>query len=174
MLEHSSYPESLVERLIAALRLDINLYRLVSGDPAANSQAFRIVLLAGVSNGLSLTRRLGGMGVAAGVGAAIVGWLLWAAVIWVAAALLGPRRPGRSLLRALGFANSPGLLLILGAVPMVGAASRLVVVVWLLATTVRAVEAVFAVTSRRAIVITIAAFVGYLVLGFVSAYFAAS
>lgn len=172
MLERNSSRNGLLERLVAALRLDVDVYRLVSSDPAASSQAFRVVLLAGVSNGLSLARRLGGVGVIAGVGAAILGWLLWAAVIWAAATLLGHRHAGGSLLRALGFANSPGVFLILGAVPVVGPVSRVIVVVWLLATTVRAVEAVFAVAPRRASVISIAAFVVYLVLGLVSAHFA--
>jgi hypothetical protein len=172
MLKRDSYRDGLLERLVAALRLDVNVYRLVSSDPAASSQAFRVVLLAGASNGLGLARRLGGVGVVAGVGAAILGWLLWAGVIGATATLLGHRRTGGSLLRALGFANSPGVFLILGAIPVLGAVSRTIVVVWLLAATVRAVEAVFAVAPRRASIVSVAAFVAYLVLGLVSAHFA--
>ncbi len=165
---------TLLERLIAALRLDLRLYQQVSTDAAAMGQAFRVVLLAGVSNGLGLVRRLGGAGVFAGVGAALLGWFLWAAVILLIAALLGHHRNGRSLLRALGFANAPGLLLILGIVPIIGAMARVIVVVWLVAATAQAVRAVFEVPRWRAAVISIAAFVVYLILGAVSAYFAAA
>jgi len=56
----------LLERVIRALRLDVGLYRDVSADRMATSQAFRVVLLAGLSNGLSLGGRLGGLGLLAG------------------------------------------------------------------------------------------------------------
>lgn len=174
MLGQRSYGDGLFERLIAALRLDLELYQLVSADPGANSQAFRVVLLAGVSNGLSLVGRLGTMGVAAGVGAAILGWLLWTGVIWLVATLLGQRATGRSLLRGLAFANSPGVLLIVGIVPVLGAVARFAIVLWLVATTMRAVQAVFEVTRRRAMVIAVGGFVVYLILGLASASFVSS
>jgi Yip1 domain len=164
----------LLGRLVAALRLDLTLYEEVSRDSAATSQAFRVVLLAGMSNGLGLTGRLGIAGILAGLAAALLGWLLWAGVIWLSAALLRNRCASRSLLRALGFANAPGVFLILGAVPTIGTMVRAIVVVWLLAATVRAVQAAFAVALRRALVISAIGFVAYLVLGLVSAHFAAS
>jgi hypothetical protein len=174
MLAPNTDGSALSTRLAAALRLDLQLYLDVSGDAAATSQAFRIVLLSGLSNGIGLLGRLGAAGILAGVVAAILGWLLWAAVIWLTGTLFGQRREDRSLLRVLGFADAPGVFLILGLVPAVAGAVRFVVVVWLLATTVRAVQAVFAVTTGRAVVIAVVAFVMYLVLGAVSAYFAAA
>lgn len=172
MLDEQSYGVGLVERLIAALRLDLRLYETVSGDAAATGQAFRIVLFAGVSNGLGLVRRLGGIGVLAGIGSALLGWLLWTGVIWLIAILFGHYRQDRSLLRAVGFANAPGVFLILGIAPMVGGVIRLCVVAWLVATTVRAVQATFAVATRRALVISALGFVVYLVMGLASSYFA--
>jgi hypothetical protein len=163
----------LAERVIRALRLDVGVYRDVSADRTATSQAFRVVLLAGLSNGLSLGGRLGGLGLLAGIGAALVGWLLWTGTILLVARLFGHTRTG-SLLRALGFANAPGLLLIAGIVPRLGGVIRLAVVGWLLAATVVAVQAVFTVPRRRAIVISVAGFAVYLVLGIVSAQLAAS
>jgi hypothetical protein len=163
---------SLVQRLIAALRLDLRLYEEVSADVAASGQAFRVVLLAGVSNGLGLVRRFGSTGIVAGVGAALVGWALWAAVIWLIARLFRHQSQGRSLLRTLGFANSPGVFLILGGFPTVGPLIRYIVVAWLVATTVRAVQATFGIAARRALAISIIGFVVYLVLGVLSAHFA--
>lgn len=164
----------LAERLLAALRLDLGLYRTVSTDPAAMSQAFRIVLLTGVSNGLSLATRLGVAGMLAAVVTAVLGWLLWAGVILITARLWGHRRGATSLLRPLGFANAPGLFLVLGLIPMVGTPIRVIIVVWLVATTARAVEATYAITRRRATVISVVGFVVYLALGVLSAHFAAS
>ena len=172
MIAQHSPGSRLLTRLIAALRLDLGLYEEVSRDAAANAQAFRIVLLAGLSNGLGLVARIGAEGILAGVGAALLGWVLWAAVIWLTARLFGHRREDRSLLRAVGFADAPCVFLFLGALPTVGAAIRFLVVVWLLATTVRAVQSVYAVATRRAVVITALGFLLYLVLGEISAHFA--
>jgi hypothetical protein len=174
MLERRAQGTGLIERLIAALRLDLRVYQEVSGDAAATGQAFRVVLLTGVLNGFSLIQRLGVAGVFAGVGAALIGWFLWAAVIFAVAAIFGHRRGARPLLRALGFANAPGMLLVLGVVPVIGAVIRLAVVAWLVAATERAVEAVFEVSRGRATLIAVAGFIAYLFLGMVSAYFAAS
>jgi hypothetical protein len=171
MLVQRTAGSRLLARLIAALRLDLGLYEEVSRDSAANAQALRIVLLAGLSNGLGLVARIGAEGILAGVGAALLGWMLWAGVIGLTARLFGHRREGRSLLRALGFADSPCVFLFLGALPTVGAAIRFFVVVWLLATTVRAVQSVYTVATRRAVVITALGFLEYLVLGAASAHF---
>jgi hypothetical protein len=172
MLDQHTTGPGLLTRLIAALRLDLALYEEVSRDPAASAQAFRIVLLAGLSNGLGLVVRIGAAGILAGVGAALLGWVLWAGVIWLTARVFGHRRAGRSLLRVLGFADAPCVFLFLGALPTVGAAIRFLVVVWLLATTVRAVQSVYVVATRRAVVITALGFLLYLVLGALSAHFA--
>jgi len=162
----------LVERLIAALRLDPVLYTEVSAERAASGQAFLVVLLTGVSNGLGLVPALGAAGISAGAGAGVLGWFVWTAVVFVTAAPFGRRLPGRSLLRALGFATAPGAFLIIGAVPALGRFARPAVVIWLVAATVVAVEAVYGMSRRRAVLVSVVAFLVYLVLGAVSAYLA--
>lgn len=173
MTGEPTHGRTLVERLIAALWLKPEVYQQVSVDRTANSQAFTVVVLAGISNGLGLVQRLGGPGVSAGVAAALIGWFLWAAVILAIAGSLARRRGGHSLLRALAFADAPGVLLILGIVPVIGSIARVLIVVWLVAATAVAVEAVFEASRRRAVVISVIALVAYLFLGVVSAYFVA-
>lgn len=174
MPDAPTHGASLIERLIAALRLDLHVYQQVSSDSSANRQAFTVVLLAGLSNGLGLVQRLGRAGISAGLAAAILGWFLWAGVILLIARFLARRRDGQSLLRALAFADAPGVLLILGIVPVIGGIVRGLIVVWLVAATALAVQAVFEVSRRRAVVMSIIGLVVYLALGVVSAYFAAS
>jgi hypothetical protein len=176
MMDHVDEPRTphFHERLIAALRLDVDLYRQASIDMASTRQAFLVVVLSGLSNGLGLAWRQGSAAVSAGIAAAVFGWFLWAAVILMIALPFGHRRHGRSLLRALGFANAPGILLVLGVVPVIGRFIRMLIVLWLVATTVAAVQAVFEMSRRRALVVSIVGFVAYLVIGAVSGYFAAS
>jgi hypothetical protein len=164
----------LVERLIAALRLDRTFYAEVSAERAASVQALLVVLLSGVCNGLGLVPHLGSAGISAGAGAGVLGWFVWTAVVFLTAAPFGRRLPGRSLLRALGFATAPGVFLIVGAVPVLGRFARAAVVAWLVAATAVAVEAVYGMSRRRAVLVSVAAFLVYVVLGAVSAYLAAA
>lgn len=161
---------SLVERLILALRLDLDFYTLVSADRTTGFQAFMVVLLGGFFNGMGLVQRLGGFGVWAGMAAALAGWLLWTLVLLLIARVLGHHRNGRSLLRTLGFANAPEVLLILGGMAVVASVVRVLVVFWLLAATVVALQAVYAITRRRAAGITLTGFVLYLLIGVGVAY----
>jgi len=174
MLDAPADQSTLIERLVGALRLDLRLYQQVSTDAAATRQAVTVVLLSGVCNSLGWGRQFGMVGIAAAVTVAVLGWLLWAVVILLVARILGHHRGGRSLLRVLGFANAPAVLMILSVVPIVGAVVRVLVVVWLVATTAAAVQAVFDVSRRRALVISIVGFVAYMMLGVVSGHLAAS
>ena len=163
--EHRPHARSLVERLVLAMRLDLEFYALVSTDRSATFQAFMVVVLGGVFNGLGLVRRLGGFGVWAGVVAAIGGWFLWTLVLLLIAGALRHHRNRRSLLRTLGFANAPQVLLILCGMPLVASTVRVLVVCWLLATATVALQAVYSIGRRRAAVIVLAAFVVYLLIG---------
>ncbi len=161
---------SVIDRLLLAMRLDLEFYSQVSADRRATFQAFLVVVLAGVFTGLGLARRFGGFGVWAGLLAAIGGWFLWTVVLLVVARVFGCHRNGRSLLRALGFANAPAVLLILGGSPVVAGVVRLLVVCWLLATATVALQAVYAISRRRAVIVMLVGFVIYMYLGAVTGY----
>ena len=155
----------LVECMVAAALLDRRAYEEISADPGANGQAFVVVVLAGIFNGLGLVGRLGTRGMSAGVGAVLLSWFAWTAVIFVIAHLLRHRQDGRSLLRASALTNTPNLLLLLGVVPGIGGVVRVLVVAWQVAATVVAVQAVFGVPRRRAVTIALVALAVYLLMG---------
>ena len=161
---------SLIERLIRALLLQPAVYAEASANRRLTGQAVMIVLLGGVLNGIALQPRLGSLAMWAGVANAVFGWLLWTGVILLIARLFGHRRDGRSLLRPLGFAAAPNVLLILGLLPAIGSVLRIIVVVWSLATTAIALEAVFTMRRRRAVVIALAGFVLYWLIGWTFDY----
>jgi hypothetical protein len=168
--EHRPQARTLIERVVLAMRLDLEFYTLVSADRSATFQAFMVVVLGGLFNGLGLVRRLGGFGVWAGIVAALAGWLLWTLVLLLMARLLGHRRSRRSLLRTLGFANAPEVLLILAGMPLVASTVRVLVVCWLLATATVALQAVYTIGRRRAAAIVLVGFAVYLLIGVGSAY----
>ncbi len=156
------YPRvTLIERLFAALRLDRALYEEASVNPDSLGQAVMVVLLGGALNGAGLMQRIGDAGIWAGIFAASLGWLAWTVVISLVARAFRLRREGRSLLRPLAFGTAPNVFLVLVMFPDYARWVRFGVVVWLMATTVVAVQAVYGVGRGRALALALVAFVVY-------------
>jgi hypothetical protein len=155
----------LVERMVGAAMLRFEAFAEMSADAGAGGQAFLVVLIVGVFNGFGLVRRLGSWGLSAGVASAILGWLLWTAVIYVVCRSLGHRLEGRSLLRAMALTNAPGLFLVFGIMPVLGMLVRAVVVLWQLAATAVAVQAVYSVSLRRGVAVALLGLLVYLLVG---------
>jgi hypothetical protein len=113
----------IVTRMTRAALLDAQIYEEVEADRSATPQAFTVVVLASLAAGIGSLENNGWSGVGYITVAALVGWLLWA---WLTC-LIGTRLlPGSEtvsdlgeLLRTLGFASSPGLLLVFAVIPSV-------------------------------------------------------
>jgi hypothetical protein len=155
----------LVERMVGAAMLRSEVFAEMSADGGASGQAFIVVLIVGVFNGFGLVRRLGSWGLSAGVASAVLGWLLWTAVIYVVCRSFGYRQEGRSLLRAMALTNAPGLFLVFGIMPVLGTLVRVVVVLWQLAATAVAVQAVYTVSRRRGVAVALLGLLVYLLVG---------
>jgi hypothetical protein len=159
---------SFVDRVIGAARLDAQTYEDVEADTTATPQAMGVVVLAALSAGVGgLTS--GSTGVVFGLVGALLGWVAWAAVIWLIGTKLLPEPQTSSdigeLLRTLGFAASPGLLAVLRIVPLIGGLIALVIWLWQLAATVIAVrQALDYKSTGRAVAVCLIGWVCYLVV----------
>ena len=142
--------QSLIGRMIRAARLDLRLYAEVEADVTATGQAASIVLLAAFAGGINYPGApfaiLFGMLVAA-----LAGWMLFAYVIYLIGAKLLPEPETKAdfgaLLRAMGFANAPGVVKLLGIVPELREFVFFVAMVWVLVATVTAVRHALSYTS---------------------------
>jgi hypothetical protein len=135
--------QTLIGRMIRAARLDQRLYAEVEADVTATGQAASIVLLAAFAGGINFPGAPFWI-LFGGLLAALVGWLLFAYVIYLIGAKLLPE-PGTkadfgALLRAMGFANAPGVVKLLGIVPELRALVFFLAMVWVLVATVTAVR----------------------------------
>lgn len=134
---------SWVNRVIGAAKLRSATYEEVEADRSANLQALGVVVLSSVAGGLSMAQS-GGPSIAIGIVAALVQWVLWAALIWLIGTKFLPGPETRSdigeLLRTIGFAAGPGVIRILGAIPVVGIVFRSIAWLWMLAAFVVAVR----------------------------------
>jgi len=152
---------SWTERMVGAAKLDANIYEEVEADTSANGQAGGVVALAAVAQAIGAIGE-GGMGLLGGVIGALAGWLIWAGVTYlIGAKLLGGTATWGELLRTLGFAQVPGVLAVLGIIPVVGGLVRVVVAIWILIAGVIAIRQALDVSTGKAV---LTAVLGWLAL----------
>lgn len=131
---------TLVSRAVGAAFLDVDTYEAVEADRSATGQAALVVLMVAVSGAIGASGS-GSEGMLASVFNAFTGWLLWAGVTnLVGTRLLGGTADWGELLRTLGFAQAPGLLLFLGVIPILGGLVSVAVTLWTLVTGIVAIR----------------------------------
>ena len=161
----------LLERMIRAAKLDVALYEEVETDKTALGQAMLVVVLHGVAAGIGSYDELGTTGLLLGTLGQLVSWFVWALVTFLVGAKLLPERQTEAdlgqLLRTIGFAASPGLLLALGIIPLIGAIISFVVQIWMLVAFVIAVRQALDYTSTvRTVVVCL---IGWILMVVVTA-----
>lgn len=131
-----------VERMIGAARLDSATYEEVEADRAATPQALAVVVLAAVAGGIGVGA--GVRGLVLGTIFGLLGWAVWAWLIYVIGTRWLPEADTRAdageLLRTMGFATTPGILRVVGIVPVLGPLVTIVAAVWTLVAMVVAVR----------------------------------
>ena len=106
-----------IERMMGAARIDPAIYTEVEHDTTATGQAAGLVAIVAVCSAIGSAGG-GPMGMFSGVVAALLGWLLWAGVTYlIGDKLLGGTATWGELLRALGFAQAPGVQISRAAQP---------------------------------------------------------
>jgi hypothetical protein len=133
-----------VQRMMGAAKLEVRTYKEVEVDAFATGQAMTVVVLASVAQGVGAFSQGGLRGLALGAVTALIGWCIWATIIYVIGTKILPEPQTRSdvgeLLRTTGFAASPGLLRVLGLVPVLGFLIVVAVNVWMFMAMVVAVR----------------------------------
>lgn len=158
-----------VERMIGAAKLDVATYEEVEADSTATGQAMLVVILSSVATGIGSAGMMGSMGVIVGTLAALVGWFIWAGLTFLIGTKLLPEPQTEAdmgqLLRTIGFASSPGILRLLGFVPVLGKLLFLVVGFWMLAAFVVATrQALDYRSTGRAVAVCAIGFLVYMVV----------
>lgn len=145
----------LTERMIRAVRLDPDLYEEVERDTGATGQAATVVLIAAVAAGIAALLTGNVIGAIVAVIGGLVGWVVWSFLTyWVGTKFFATAQtrvtPGE-MLRTLGFSQSPGVLLILTFIPILGGLIGFGVGVWILIAGVIAVRQAMDFSTGRAI-----------------------
>ncbi len=133
------------ERMIGAATLDVHTYEEVEADATATTQAMAVVVLSSLAQGIAgLTQGGGGFGFVAGAMGALIGWFIWAFLVYLIGTKVLPEPQTRSnlgeLLRTTGFSASQGLLRVLGVIPFLGGLIMVAVSIWMLIAMIIAVR----------------------------------
>ena len=159
---------SIVDRMKGAAMLDVATYEEVEHDEQATGQAAVVVVIVAICAAIGAVWR-GGPSIIAGPISAILGWLLWSAVTYVIGAkLLGGVATWGELLRTIGFAQSPGVLMIFGIIPILGGLVRIVVMIWLLIAGIVAIRQALDFSTGKAVVTAVIGWVTLVLLTFLT------
>jgi hypothetical protein len=138
-----------VERMIGAARLDAAVYEEVEADRSATPQALAVVVISGLAAGVGAGAGLRGLIAATVLG--ILGWAIWAVLIYFIGTRWFPEPNTRAdigeLLRTLGFASTPGIIRVIGIVPVLFHLASVVATLWILVAVVVAVRQALDYTS---------------------------
>jgi hypothetical protein len=173
MMERTAGDRSLISRMVGAAQLNDAVYEDIERDVDATGQAAIVVAIVAVCSGIGQLRDGGIAGLVLAIIAAFVGWVVWAAVTyWVGKTFFKTPNTEVTLgqmLRTLGFAQSPGVLRILGFIPVLGPLISLVAGIWVLVTGIVAIRTAMDFSTGRAIGTAI---VGWIILVVITAILA--
>ena len=164
---------SLTDRMVRAARLETSLYNEVEADLSATNQALTVVVVTALAGGIgaALGQAVAGRptgvvgGLIGGIIAELVGWLVWSYVMYLVGTRVfhGTATYGE-LLRTLGFANSPGVLLILRFVPVLGGLIALLVGIWRIVAGFIAVREALDLDNGNTLATIVVGIIAYLVV----------
>jgi hypothetical protein len=137
---------SFTQRLIGAAALDAAIYEEVEADQSATGQALAVVLLSSLAAGIG-ARGFTGMSAASVIfisTISLIAWATWALVVFEIGSRLMPEPQTRGdvgqVMRTIGFAATPGLLRVFGALPGATIPAFAIAAVWMLLAMVVAVR----------------------------------
>ena len=164
---------SLVGRMMRAARLDVSLYEEVEADRNATSQAATVVGISAVSSAIggAIAAAIFGAGggvigaVLGGIISAFLGWVMWSYIAYfVGTSVFGGTATPGELLRTVGFAQAPGALGVLVAIPFLGVLVGFALWVWSVVAGVIALRQALDIDTTKAIVTAVIAAIPYLLL----------
>tara|TARA_B100001146_G_scaffold82453_1_gene73161 strand:+ start:985 stop:1476 length:492 start_codon:yes stop_codon:yes gene_type:complete len=155
--------------MIGAAKLDTAIYEEVEADTSATRPALTVVALVALATGIGTFGSGGLVGLVVGIAAGMGLWALWAWITYfVGTTLLKTAETNANwgqLARTLGFAQSPGVIKVLGFIPVLGPLVFAIASIWQLVAMVIAIRQALDYTSTwRAVGVAVVGFIPYAVV----------
>jgi hypothetical protein len=160
---------SIVDRMRGAAMFDVATYEEVEHDTSATGQAAVVVVLAAVASAIGNAFR-GGPGIFSALVGSLLSWVVWAGITYVVGTrLFKGTATWSELLRTLGFAQAPGVLLVAAIIPLLGGLVRIVIALWMLGTGIVAIRQALDVDTGKAVMTALVGWVAMVVVSMVLA-----
>ena len=173
-LDISKLLDNIVNRVIRAAKLDVELYEEVEADETLTSQAIAVVVITAIAAGIggALGAIIGGRGVGGFFGAlivtpiiAVIGYFVWAWLTYfIGTNLFQGTADYGEMLRAIGYSYGPQVLGLLSFIPCIGWLFSLVGAIWALIAGVIAVRQALDFDTGKAVITCIVGWIVMLIL----------
>ncbi len=166
--------DNIVDRVIRAAKLDVDLFEEVEADEGLTSQAMAVVVIAAIAGGIG--GAIGAIISGGGIGGfltslivspiiSVVGYLIWAALTYfIGTSLFRGTADYGEMLRAIGYSYGPQVLGILSFIPCVGWIPSLAGSIWSLVAGVIAVRQALDFDTGKAIITCIIGWIVVMIL----------
>jgi len=135
---------SFLQRMIGAAKLDVKIYEEVEADKNALGQALGVVVISSLAAGIGTLSGGGASGLIYGLILALASWFIWAFITYLVGTKLLPEPQTKAdmgeMLRTIGFSSSPGIIRVLGIIPVLQMVVFLIAGIWMLVAMVIAVR----------------------------------
>jgi hypothetical protein len=157
---------SIIDRMRGAAMLDIATYEEVEADTTATGQAAIVVAISAIASAIGAAGP-GGPSVIGVLIGSLISWVIWAGLTYVIGdKIFGGTATWGELLRTLGFAQAPRLLLVLGIIPVFGLLVWFAVAIWVLIAGIIAIRQALDFSTQKAL---LTALIGWVIVMVVSA-----
>jgi hypothetical protein len=147
--------------MIGAAKLDVHTFEEVEADTTATGQAAAVVVMAAAASAIAASNS-GFFAITFASLWQLLAWFIWAGVTYfIGDKVFGGTATWGELLRTLGFAQAPSVLLIFSFLPLVGGLLRTAVGFWVLVAGIIAIRQALDFGTGKAI---LTAVIGWLVL----------
>jgi hypothetical protein len=152
------------ERVVGAMTLKASTFQEVEQDTTAMGQAVGVIALAAVSTAIGNVWYGGFTGIVTGVLMSIIGYAVWALVVWLVGTRVMPDPATKAdfpeTFRTVAFAAAPGILGIVTIIPLLGWLLLFILWLWQIAAMVIAVREVLDYTDTvKAVIVVVIGFV---------------
>jgi hypothetical protein len=167
--------QTIVDRVVGVLKLEVPTYEAIERDPHATREAAIVVAAVAIASGIGgLDEGLGGL--IAGIIGALITWLVFSGFAYFfGKQLFGTPTTQANfehVLRTVGYARAPGLLNLFGFIPVLGIIIAIVASIWGIVTVIIAIRQALDFSTSRAIITGIvAAIAAAIVLGILGLIF---
>lgn len=158
-----------LSRIIRAIKLETRLFEEVEADPNSLGQALFVVILSSLAYGIANLSQEFSSSIFSHIISALIGWFIWSYLVFFIGVKWLPEPDTKAdygeVLRTIGFASAPGIIAILGILPLLFSISIMISSLWMLVATIIAVRQVLDYKSTgRAVIVSLLGWIVYVLL----------